>query len=677
MPLVPDVARWGCHEIALESKTTFPDPFRTVSVRAIFTGPGGARIVRDAYWDGENHWKIRFAPTVVGTWRWRTESTPADPGLHGRTGTLRCIPYTGPHAIYRHGFLKVAPSGRHLSHADNTPFLWLGDTHWLWENEAWNHEDDMFPAMLRRRAGQGFNVYQVEFFQRWKGNSPDIDHFRGNTDRKWKALADSGFVVGATHGLLTTRPTPQTGPDEARMARYLCARYGAYPTVWLMYQECTGHYGQWFDTAEQKRMFMDAVRQTGRAYQAADSYHHPRTAHSDAPLKTSYRGESWLDFTLLQGGHERAIDRDGYFDLWFEERRPLPQIEGEANYEALYEGSDPGHPAPISADSMREKAWQAMLCGCAGYTYGANGVWQAVAKPENSDLHKVYGRTPWTVGINLPGADQLGIWRKFWSALPWHLLQPRPECDALAVWPSDLPPTKRPLLSADPERNTVVGYFFAGAGVRGTLRHLPATAYRARWFNPRDGDFRAIGTIRPTGGVWQCPAPPDTADWVLVLQALRPVRAAKLDFAWPRIRKQRLAEAARNVAPNAEVSASSTDRGHSAYDPKRAIDRQVDPSQWTHWSSDGRQPLPAWLQLDWKQPVAVSTIRLTFKRDYELRDYRLEIDGQLVADVTGNTEKIREHRLPAVRRIRTLRVIGLAGPKSQPTIVRIVEVEAF
>jgi hypothetical protein len=222
-----------------------------------------------------------------------------------------------------------------------------------------------------------------------------------------------------------------------------------------------------------------------------------------------------------------------------------------------------------------------------------------------------------------------------------------------------------------------VAYFFAGAGVRETLRRLPATAYRARWFDPRTGAFQSIGTIRPSGGVWQCPAPPDDNDWVLVLQALRPVRAANVDFAWPRIRKQRVAEAARNVAPNAEVSASSTDRGHSAYDPKRAIDRQADPSQWTHWSSDGRQPLPAWLQLDWKQPVAVSTIRLTFKRDYELRDYRLEIDGQVVADVTGNTETVREHRLPAVRKIKTLRVTGLAGPKSQPTIVRIVEVEAF
>lgn len=130
---------------------------------------------------------------------------------------------------------------------------------------------------------------------------------------------------------------------------------------------------------------------------------------------------------------------------------------------------------------MREKAYQALQCGCAGYTYGANGVWQAVLAPSSSELHKVYGRTLWSTGIALPGGEQLKHLKALYTSLPWHRLQPRPECDGLATWDVPLAPSERPALACDTERSTVVVYFYRGKPFTGTITHLAPTTKTGSW----------------------------------------------------------------------------------------------------------------------------------------------------------------------------------------------------
>ena len=58
--------RWRVAEIPLTGSVSYVDSFQDVDVTATFTGPGGETLVRPAFWDGGNSWKIRFAPTVVG-----------------------------------------------------------------------------------------------------------------------------------------------------------------------------------------------------------------------------------------------------------------------------------------------------------------------------------------------------------------------------------------------------------------------------------------------------------------------------------------------------------------------------------------------------------------------------------------------------------------------------------
>ncbi len=94
----------------------------------------------------------------------------------------------------------------------------------------------------------------------------------------------------------------------------------------------------------------------------------------------------------------------------------------------------------------------------------------------------------------------------------------------------------------------------------------------------------------------------------------------------------------------------------------------------THrWMSDPAEGLPAWLQLEWEQPVRIATVQLIFDTGLHrhltlshhdgytakmqwgkaqpetVRDYMIEVyDGQqwkTVAQVTGNYERLRRHHL--------------------------------
>ena len=129
----------------------------------------GAVIRRPGFWDGGSAFLVRFAPTAAGVWDWRTAS--GDKALDGQSGSFEALPYKGPHAIYRHGFLRAEPGKKHLTYADGTPFFYLGDTHWGMYREEMDAPGphaggtgaaSHFKFIVDRRVQQGFTVYQSE-----------------------------------------------------------------------------------------------------------------------------------------------------------------------------------------------------------------------------------------------------------------------------------------------------------------------------------------------------------------------------------------------------------------------------------------------------------------------------------------------------------------------------------
>ena len=100
--------------LSFESKHSYENPFLDCEIKAVFRGLSGRKIVREAYWDGENTYRVAFAPTEIGEWEYCL-TAPEETGLNGVKGSVECVPYEGDLEIYRHGFLKISNDKRYFT----------------------------------------------------------------------------------------------------------------------------------------------------------------------------------------------------------------------------------------------------------------------------------------------------------------------------------------------------------------------------------------------------------------------------------------------------------------------------------------------------------------------------------------------------------------------------------
>jgi len=521
-----DIETWRIVEIPFTAAAPRANPYGEVEVTVTFTGPDGRRIARPAFWDGGAVWKVRFAPPAPGIWRWRSAcSDIGDDGLHGRSGEITGVPYTGANPLYRHGFLRVSDDRRRFVHADGTPFFWLGDTHWQMPDteriDACNHpahaggtcpHGGQFQHLVADRLERGFTVYQTypsaTAKHWWSEPYARIDplRFRQVFDREMDHLADSGLVIPLGFGHFNDS-TRIAEADLRRWARYLVARYGAHPVLWITCQEMNAPAELGGKEANRLAVWHAVAREIA----ACDGYGHPHSAHQWVlDVATSPLGqEPWHDWFALQGGHRNSglTPQERYRGYWdFQPTRPLLETE------AMYELVDCG--GVNSTDDARRSAWKAMLCGSAGYTYGGAGIW--ALKWDAADLRwKDYNHAigSWHEGMALPGAAQMTVLKRFFTALEWTALIPRWRDPAWSTW-------------NDPERNVLATIgdrvylaYCHGDDAGGEIRGLDRQAdYRAEWFDPRDGTCQSISDrFRAAAGTWIVPARP-IGDRVLVVR---------------------------------------------------------------------------------------------------------------------------------------------------------------
>jgi len=463
---------------------------------------------------------------VPGSWRWTTIcSDPKNAGLHGKTGILACLPASGENPNDRHGFLKVSEQARAFAYADGTPFFWLGDTHWMMPDteriDACNHPEHQggacpfggqFHHLAADRKAHGFTVYQTYPNavnpDWWTTPYTEInpERFTRIFDVQLDHLAAQGFVIALGCGHFNSS-TQIPVEDLRRWARYLVARYGAHPVVWITCQEMNAPE----QDGTQNRI--EVWRAVAEEIARVDGYHHPHSAHQwvldvdERPLGQ----ESWHTFFALQGGHVGSgLTPQARYAGYYAFTPVKPMIETEAMYELV----DCGGVATV--DDARKSAWKALLCGCAGYTYGAAGVWALKWDPADtrwSDYnHRIDG---WYTGMALPGTAQMTILKAFFLRSNGPSLTPRFADPAWASW-EDI---EHCVLATEGNRRYVA--YCYGTTAKGVIKQLdPAVHYAAHWFDPRTGEYTEIATdIQAEHGHWSVPEKP-AGDWVLILEAI-------------------------------------------------------------------------------------------------------------------------------------------------------------
>jgi hypothetical protein len=527
--------KWRAAILSFNSTGQADNPFLDVMIKAEFTGPSGRKITREAYWDGGNNYKVSFAPTETGRWTY-VLIAPENTGLDGKTGELKCIDYAGDLPIYRHGFLKIGGQGAYLAYDDDTPFFWLGDTHWGFiSGEKWdesNHPNmkSMFKGMVDKRLAQGFNVYQTNLRSEggfmgpthfWadgkEGLLPDVNFYQNEVDKRMSYIAEKGLVnalgfawSGSVLGKLEL---------QKNLARYIIARYGALPVVWTLAGEVAGYSGA------QRHACIDGWREVALLIQALDGYNNLQTAHytNERPFASYYQNESWFDFTLNQAGHGDYPISGKYYRDHRKQFPSKPFIEGEALYEFVFTLEENGGRI-ANADMLRRAAYISIQCGGCGYTYGAQGIWDTVwEKPREASPFNAFNPhgITWHEAVEGEGAAQMGYMREFYETVGFAKLRPFMGCfsSKLSFGDEALFGMFNPYITASEDMGVVVLYFTSQTRNLGALiRYLKNRLYRAKWFNPRTNEYIPLDEqIRPRGGEWEIPRTPDNKDWLLVI----------------------------------------------------------------------------------------------------------------------------------------------------------------
>jgi len=438
----------GVFERTFASQKTYADPFNDVDADVIFThGADTWRV--PTFWRGGSRWTVRFAPPAAGEYTYRLESTDsANPDLNGHQTHVNLTAYAGPSPLLRHGMLRVSADHRHFEQADGTPFYWLGDTWWtgLSDRLSW----DAFQKLTANRKAKGFTVVQIVAglvpsneeqapvdpgFHNEGGAVWDPDFKQINpryfdyADRRIQLLVDAGIapaIVGSWHQALA-----QMGiPKMEKHWRYIIARYGAYPVFWI-----AG--GEVFDPSPESARDIPPLMINGAAIdvkapgwsevaryiRSTDPYHHPLTAHEiSPPYNVPLNDESLTDFDLFQPSHfgwaSIAVDIATLGLTRSRTSVTKPEVVGEIGYEGIG-GTN-------FQDFQRVAFWTAMLNGAAGYTYGANPVFEAYSTDKPFQRVK-YTLMTWDEGMNLPGAEEISLGAKLLQKYPWWQLAPHPE----------------------------------------------------------------------------------------------------------------------------------------------------------------------------------------------------------------------------------------------------------
>jgi hypothetical protein len=172
---------WEKQELTFTAANTYKNAYTDVIVWVDLKGPGFSKRVY-GFWDGGQVFHLRITAIKAGVWKWKSGSSPKDPGLSGKAGSFKAVDWTEQEKNenpIRHGFLCATSNKHALEYADGTPFFAIGDT---WYSVGTNrfkwYDDDSeraigptagFKDYVRYRKAQGYNwVNVIAAFPNWK-----------------------------------------------------------------------------------------------------------------------------------------------------------------------------------------------------------------------------------------------------------------------------------------------------------------------------------------------------------------------------------------------------------------------------------------------------------------------------------------------------------------------------
>lgn len=514
-------AQWEAVELTFVADRDYANPYTDIEAHVEFRGPDDHAVRRPAFWDGGRLWRVRFAAPALGSWTWcSAASDPEDKGLHGQTGQVEVTAYHGENRLLKHGLLMMSPGRRNVVHADGTPFLVVADTPW---GLPFRGTVESVTAYARNRQDRGFNAallmsvqpdrraegprdrnavggFGVAFEDLSKGrlNQLNVEYFQ-HLDTLISILIERGIVPVYNpvfqgfgwkgQGTLGAHADPK---EYARYTRYLIARYGAYPAMWLVSADGTG----------KERVTEPA----GLEVQAWDAYGQPTGIHyspfcdrkadwTDDPRfgfheNRSYHDAEWLDFQWCQTGH--GGQHLPYKVQLMHDYKPAKAVaNGEPTYERI------SNPENAVGWWQGHEAWLNFTAGgTMGVVYGAGGLWNwKIAPDEPGWPNWANTQASWRDAIEFEGSRYVGYLGRALQGYDITDITKLPDVGPQAVGKAG-----------------ELYIVYLPEGGQTTLAGLKS-ALPYRWFNPRSGQFGGQGRVNPESPSLTAPS---QQPWVLL-----------------------------------------------------------------------------------------------------------------------------------------------------------------
>lgn len=420
--------------------------------------------------------------------------------------------------------IKVSENGRYLVHSDGTPFFYLGDTAWELFHRLNREEAERY---LTNRAEKGFTVVQAvviaEISGLKKGNAygdkpfHELDAARPN--EKYFAhvdwIVDQAAAKGLYVGMLPTWGRWVGNNDEGRelanfftpengraFAKFLAERYKDKPIIWILGgdRQPTKSVAVWDEMAAGIREVV------GESQLIA---YHPRSDSSG-----ELHNKEWLDFNMIQSGHDPESTNYGAITRDYALSPPKPCMDSEPAYE--YPPDAMPENRPVGAVQVRRLAYWGLFAGAHGHTYGTHPIWQMYDEGRKP-LWDV--KTPWHQAMDLPGASQLIYVKRLMLSRP-YLTRIPDQGILVSENPGgiDRIQATRDGIPGANDATYLMVYFPKHNRATINTALIPGKTLNVIWYNPRNGVSNEVRELANKGTVdVEPPTNMDGEDWVLIV----------------------------------------------------------------------------------------------------------------------------------------------------------------
>jgi hypothetical protein len=495
------ISQWDEMELEFKSSVRYLNPYTDVDFWVEFTDPAGTKLIRPGFWDHENTWKVRFSsPIASGVWKWDSFSTnKADVGLNAKSGRLKSKSYSGSNPLIAHGLLRMSPAKRNVVHVDGSPFLMIADTPWAL---PWRGTAESVTEYARNRQRLGFNsallmslqpdteavgsrnrteneAFDVAFEDLKEGHINQLNPLYFQYFDYLRDILIDHYIVPVFqpvfHGFGWKGKRPlgwdMNALEYARYCRYLVARYGAKPAMWLVGADSDGKNAGIKEGGEEIEKW-DAYRQpAGLHYSPFDEsdpdWWNKQKKYIRHHNKT-FQDADWLDFQWCQTGHAGKHELHKVA-LMYNNKPTKAVANAEPTYEGIREQSN------AAGWWQGHEAWSQFLSGgTMGVAYGAGSLWNwKLSKDETGWPDWANSNISWKEAIDLPGAKYVGYLGKALEGLDITDIEKHPEL------------ASGNLCLAKPDKLFIV---YLPQGGKTIIDRLPLSG-TINWFDPLTGQF--------------------------------------------------------------------------------------------------------------------------------------------------------------------------------------------